>query len=639
MFKISKLHLKNYVTYQDQIFDFDKLFDRDNIVLIYGKNSDDLSFANDNGSGKSIIYQALLWAVTGKTTRNTNGDLLIGNFAKSMSVAVTIFDNSGNKYWICRYRKHSVYANEVRLKINGKDKHKGKSREMTEFISELLGISYKRIINTSIFESDDERSRFIYLGDKEGKALLSQIKGFDVFQTCYDIAKKEFDEINKKLVEMKREIESKQTTITALASEYEDILKKEKEFIKEKEEKVRNIKDDIAKERKRMVNFSKDLKRQLNAKKSMLANLVKKSSNKDKIEKLEGIIEFFKENKVSVRIQLEQGIGRLKQEKLLLKQLEKTGTKVGKTCDYCGNVISEDLLEKRIASTKNFIRMEHSNNVIRSGKLDELQIEIARKNNELAKLVEKEKEHENEILNMKKYIERDKYELKMQLDNRNKNVERLIKSLKEVETEKNAFVATTKRLKENIDKLKDQVTQLEEKQNSLNEKLTYKEVWMKGFSKEELQTAVLRSTVAELNEEMQRISDILTDGTVTVELATEKQLRNKNIKNIFEFKISDINKKNLPFIEWSKGQKKRIEIIVSFALMNIEENIIQEVFLDELFDGIDETGMGKIKTLLESEATKRKRFVIFSHSKEIKSLFSNTAYIQLKNGVSTLHLN
>lgn len=639
MFKISKLHLKNYVTYQDQIFDFDKLFDRNNIVLIYGKNNDDLSFASDNGSGKSIIYQALLWAITGKTTRNTNGDLLIGNFAKSMSVAVTIFDNNDNKYWICRYRKHSVYANEVRLKINGKDKHKGKSREMTEFISELLGISYKRIINTSIFESDDERSRLIYLGDKDGKALLSQIKGFDIFQTCYEIAKKEFDEINKKLIEIKMEIESKQTTISALTSEYEDILKKEKNLIKEKDEKIKRIKKEIDEERKRMVHFSKDAKRQLNAKKLMLADAIKKESYHDKIEKLKESIEFLNEKKLSLKIQLEQGISKVKQEKLMLKQLEKTESKIGKTCDYCGNIISGELLEKRIASSKNFIKMEHSNNIIKSGNIDELGMEITKQNKELVKLIEKEKEHEDEILNLKKYIERDKYELKMQLDNRNKNVRRLMKFLKEVETEKNAFVATTKRLKENIDKLKDQVSQLEEKQHSLNEKLTYKEAWVKGYSKEELQTAVLRSTVAELNGEMQRISDILTDGTVTVELATEKQLRNKNIKNIFEFKISDINKKNLPFVEWSKGQKKRIEIIVSFALMNIEENIIQEVFLDELFDGIDETGMGKIMILLETEATKRKRFVIFSHSKEIKSLFSNTAYIQLKNGVSTLHLN
>ena len=94
----------------------------------------------------------------------------------------------------------------------------------------------------------------------------------------------------------------------------------------------------------------------------------------------------------------------------------------------------------------------------------------------------------------------------------------------------------------------------------------------------------------------------------------------------------------MTFKEWSKGQKKRIDIILSFALMNLEENLISEIFLDELFDGVDKIGISKIINLLNSEARYGKKFIVFSHSENAKSLFYNKGVVTLKNGISTFQL-
>jgi hypothetical protein len=166
----------------------------------------------------------------------------------------------------------------------------------------------------------------------------------------------------------------------------------------------------------------------------------------------------------------------------------------------------------------------------------------------------------------------------------------------------------------------------------------YVNAWVLGFSKEEIQTFALKSTIDELNTKIQYVSDLLTDGLIEIRLLTEKTLKSGKIKSIFELSISDLNKKNLPFKEWSKGQKKRIEIIMSFALMNLEENILSEVWLDELFDGVDRVGIGKILNLLAKESYDGKRFIVMSHSNDVKSLFQNKGIVTLKNGESTFSI-
>ena len=72
--------------------------------------------------------------------------------------------------------------------------------------------------------------------------------------------------------------------------------------------------------------------------------------------------------------------------------------------------------------------------------------------------------------------------------------------------------------------------------------------------------------------------------------------------------------------------------------MNLETNLISEVFLDELFDGIDTTGTIKIMNLLDAEAKMGKRFVVMSHSEHIKNMFHNRAVVRLKNGTSKFRL-
>jgi hypothetical protein len=199
-------------------------------------------------------------------------------------------------------------------------------------------------------------------------------------------------------------------------------------------------------------------------------------------------------------------------------------------------------------------------------------------------------------------------------------------------------------IEKRIKKLKDDIRREREELSTstgalriLIRRQKYNSCWTFGYGREGIQSYALKNAILELNEHMQAISDKLTDGILNIKLLTEKTLSNKRTKTAFEFQIADTNKKGLPFKEWSKGQRKRIEIITSFALMNLETAVLKEVFLDEMFDGVDEIGISKIVTMLETEAVEKDRkFIVFSHSKHIRELFPNRGHILLKNGKSQL---
>lgn len=214
------------------------------------------------------------------------------------------------------------------------------------------------------------------------------------------------------------------------------------------------------------------------------------------------------------------------------------------------------------------------------------------------------------------------------------NTKMLEQKIKQELDAKNEYLVKVKRLRANIIKLTEEMAINSSTITHVKEKLKYARLWVNGYGKEEIQAYALHSTVNELNRQMDRISDTLTDGMVDIKLLTEKTQGNKKIRNIFELEISDLAKKGLSFKEWSKGQRKRIEIISSFALMNLEENLISEVFLDELFDGVDKVGISKIANLLTKEAISGKKFIVFSHSDDVKNLFHNKGVVELKNGIS-----
>jgi DNA repair exonuclease SbcCD ATPase subunit len=639
MLSINYLKFDNFITYRDQTFNFSELFMDSPIVLIYGQNFDD-TFANDNGAGKSIIYEGLLFTLFNKTTKNSNKDSLIGKFSKSMSTECELLDSANNKFWIKRYRKNKIYGNGVRFKINGKERAKGTSRELTNLILNTLGITYKRVMNTSVFESNDERSRFVYLGDKEGKALLSQIKGLDIFLKCSEISNEKFKESEAKIINMENTLNNHKTFLDRINNEIKELTVLSEDFEINRKAEIFSLKTSIRAQKGNITKTKLELEKTTNEFKDQI------SKSEELIAELEDIEELNKKIKGVNKVI----IGLSKELSAIITNIERNdkhlfalkSQPIGAKCDYCGSIISEIKVDKHIANIKK------TNNKLDFDRkvLEEMLLSAENKKSHLeGKLAyQTNQDHSNREIRMEiKKLQNRITDAKTFYSKSTQQSRKVLISLNErmgkVRESKNTYSTRISKLKKEKLTIQLKVKSSLEELKKLKERYKYDKSWVMGYGKEGIQSYALESTaVREFNEQVKRISGILTDGMVDIELLTEKKQGNKKIRNIFELKISDLHKKGLPFKEWSKGQKKRIEVMTSFALMNLEDNLISEVFLDELFDGIDEIGINRIINLLEREAEEMgKRFVVFSHSKEIKNLFTTKAYVKLKDGISSFY--
>ena len=73
------VRLKNFVLYKDETFDFTT----PGHYFLYGKNLDVNGFKS-NGTGKTLLFDAVTWCLYGKTIRGASHDEIIGGFAPSL---------------------------------------------------------------------------------------------------------------------------------------------------------------------------------------------------------------------------------------------------------------------------------------------------------------------------------------------------------------------------------------------------------------------------------------------------------------------------------------------------------------------------------------------------------------------------
>ena len=97
---LKRLEIQNFLSIGQGAIDFDNK----GLVLIEGVNEDSPSSIS-NGAGKSAIYDALFWALYGKTKRVLeNADKVVNNVAKKDCKVTLLFDD----YRVIRTRAAST---------------------------------------------------------------------------------------------------------------------------------------------------------------------------------------------------------------------------------------------------------------------------------------------------------------------------------------------------------------------------------------------------------------------------------------------------------------------------------------------------------------------------------------------------
>lgn len=121
--------------------------DRKQLTLVLGENLDlgDSESGNRNGAGKSVIVNALSYALYGAAVSNIKRDNLINNINNKGMFVTVDFESQGVNYRIERGRKPAVlkfYVNNTAFTAADEDEAQGDSRETQHEIDSVIGLPH-----------------------------------------------------------------------------------------------------------------------------------------------------------------------------------------------------------------------------------------------------------------------------------------------------------------------------------------------------------------------------------------------------------------------------------------------------------------------------------------------------------------
>jgi exonuclease SbcC len=277
----SRLRLENFFSHKDSEVDFSKF----NSSLLIGNTEGD--YSKSNGSGKSAIFEAILWCLFNKSRAAMMDDIIRwGETTCSVSLE---FLHDEESYLVRRNRNRANSTSTVEFYILDKsgewqDISCSTSGDTNSKIESTIKLDNKTFINSVYFRQNDI-SEFAESDPSRKKEVLKSIVDISRWDDYEKAAKKKAREINLECKVIKKSIEEYDTVVEKLESTKLEI----------KETKIRS--DKLSSKKKALVGQIDSLNRQY--------IVMKKSLDTDTYDKVIDQIKELKEQCVKLARKLE----------------------------------------------------------------------------------------------------------------------------------------------------------------------------------------------------------------------------------------------------------------------------------------------------------------------------------------------
>ncbi|MCX6051057.1 MAG: SMC family ATPase [Campylobacterales bacterium] len=277
---LSKLHLENFKKYTTYDIEFGE-----GLVGIIGKN----------GSGKSTIFEAILFALYGEFKKGIKNGIKNSNASSKDAVVVELdFEFDTLEYKVIREFAGKTLTAKAKLYKNGELTTTG-AREVTTAIVRLTKMSRDAFMHT-LFASQKELTNLSILDNEERKKMIRKLLGLEKIDFIENSLveksrelKREisaFDEVLLSVEDAKakqEQIQINQATKEAFAKDVE-LKTKELEAIKLHEQKLKKELEIFAKTKEQKLKFFSELELIKNTKSSEIMNQVKLIAENHELE-------------------------------------------------------------------------------------------------------------------------------------------------------------------------------------------------------------------------------------------------------------------------------------------------------------------------------------------------------------------
>ena len=599
--KFSKLVVENFLSFGYAEID---LRDR-GFTLVNGVNRNPSDNARSNGSGKSAIWDAISWALTGTTIRGISKDIVNIHTTGGCKVELE-FSLDKHNYIIKRYKDHSEFGSTLKFFVDGKDESGKGIRDTEKIIQSALPEVTSSLLGSVVILGQGLPQRFSNNTPSGRKEVLESLSKSDFM--IEDIKKRlsaRKDELNKELREaqdgklsinsqkslLETQLEATKKSLTELENEKIDpsLISQFEALIKEREEELKTLQTS---------------KEELYSTKNAISVDIAKIKL-DTSSEINAIVKSYEQEKEKLNNKQVELNSNIKVQKSRLQEIEN----IRDTCPTCGQKLPEvykpnpEPLRAQIDELTKLLDLARADyeHVIQSIEIETEEIvskyasktkQLEEENNKVIKSLE-------EISNQIKSVENNIRGTKAELDTLNV-------SISTHEARKAELENTIKTTASKIEDLSSQNLYYIEKEESaklhldvVNKMITIATRDFRGY--------LLTNVISFIDKKAKEYSmDIF--GTNKLQFV----LDGNNINIIYDDK---------PYENLSGGEKQRLDIIVQFALRDMlcqfSGFACNILVLDELFDNLDSSGCDNVLNLITKRLTDIESVFIITHHSDI----------------------
>lgn len=686
MLTIKNTTIKNFLSVGQITQTID--FNRRDLTLILGENLDLGGDGARNGTGKTVIIQALSYALFGEPINKIKQDNLI-NRTNGKNMVVTVdFEVRGVAYRIVRGRKPNVlkfFINEQEQKSS--DDSQGDSRETQDAIERVIGMTadmFRQIIALNTYNEP-----FLGMKVSDQRVIIEQLLGITLLSEKAEAIK----ELNKKTKEAIRDEEYRikgVETANERITEQVNNLKKRQRLWQAKHD------EDLVKLVAEYDELSKvDIESELRAHRE-LAEYVSKL---ERLKQYEALLA----RQTSWREKIAQSINRLTKEladishvdiqqeliaheqlasynQLLtnsgvyqenLRRARDDESKLSKQCDKLRSEIDKLKENKCYACGQEFHDENHS--VVLSNKQQQLQ-EVTEQYQSVLTLLTDLKNNPVVVPEKPKTYYKTHAEA-LQHNNTIANIQQRIEDLKneqdpyQEQLVENTVVISGSRPETHYD-TEEQAIKHSGRLESLLEQITNKHEEQDPYC-EQIHDMESKAIVAVNYDDLNRLNKILQHQDYLLDLLTNKKsfVRKRIIEqnlgylnsrlthyldkvglphqvvfqNDLSVEITELGR-DLDFHNLSRGEMNRVIIALSFAFRDVWENLYSScnlLFIDELIDsGMDTIGTENSLALLKDMVRRRGKSIwLVSHKDELTGRVDSILKVVKESGFTSYEMN
>jgi DNA repair exonuclease SbcCD ATPase subunit len=585
--EFKSLTLQNFLSYGN--VPTTVILNKPGTVLILGEDLDNTtSGTGANGCGKTVLLNALVYAMYDKPISDISKDNLVNNINKRNMKVEIEFDVNGKSYKIVRARKMKSGAagNWVHLYEDNKDITPDNVSNTNDLITKIIGIPYDLFVRIVAFSAThipflDLPVSSHYAASQKG--IIEELFDLKTLSEKADLLKEHIKSTEitlsaqtEKISLIEHEHERHQNQIEAAEKRVENWKKQNKKDIIDIETKINSIH-----------NIDIDAQKDLHEKNLNIENSINgKNSEKRKLEReIKSITTIINEKT--------KELTHLKDEK----------------CPYC----LQKYADAQVKISENESIITNSNEL-----LEDLNVRLTNITNEIIDL-EDMSESVNQDITVSNLDEL--LQIRSKTDLYHSKLEEL----------KNAVNPYIEPLQDLLNVKLDEIDNTEV--NNLTKKIEHQKFLLKLLTKKD---SFVRKTL--LNKNIPYLNKRLTQYLQDLGLPHTVEFTYEMTANISQFG------RTMDFGNLSNGQRARVNLALSFAFRDVLQSMHQQVnvcMLDEVLDvGLDTVGVQNAARMLKRKTRDEGlSMFIISHRDEIDSSFDRKMIVQMSKGFSYLNFD